>query len=106
MKSPSVKKRNGRRPRLAFVGLGWIGVHRLNTIATSETVEIVALYDKQRHASEAARAIAPNAAIISSYDEILDDSIDGVVIATPNAFHVTQTVAAQRAGNSDFCQKP
>ena len=106
MKSRTDKRRNGRRPRLAFVGLGWIGVHRLNTIAASDAVEIAALYDEQRDASEAARAVAPNAAIISSYDEILEDSIDGVVIATPNAFHVTQTVAALRAGISVFCLKP
>lgn len=106
MKARTAKKRNGHRPRLAFVGLGWIGVHRLNAIATSDAVEIAALYDEQRKASEAAREIAPNATIISSYDEILEDSIDGVVIATPNAFHVTQTVAALRAGISVFCQKP
>lgn len=106
MKSRTAKKQNGRRPRLAFVGLGWIGVHRLNTIATSDSVEIAALYDEQRNAAEAASQIAPNATIISSYNEILEDSIDGVVIATPNAFHVTQTVAALRAGISVFCQKP
>src|SRR5215218_6274453 len=94
------------RPRLAFVGLGWIGVHRLNTIAASDAVEIAALYDERRDALEAARRIAPNATVISSYDEILEDSIDGVVIATPNALHVTQTVAALRAGISVFCQKP
>jgi predicted dehydrogenase len=106
MKPGGAKKRNGHRPRLAFVGLGWIGVHRLNTIATSDAVEIAALYDEQPGACEAASQIAPSAAIISSYDEILEDSIDGVVIATPNAFHVTQTVAALRAGISVFCQKP
>ena len=97
---------NGRRPRLAFVGLGWIGVNRLNTIATSDAVEIAALYDERKDALDAARRIAPKAAVISSYDEILEDSIDGVVIATPNALHVTQTVAALRAGISVFCQKP
>lgn len=106
MKPRTIRKRNGRRPRIGFVGLGWIGVHRLNTIATTDAVEIAALYDEQRDASEAAREIAPNATIISSYDEILADSIDGVVIATPNACHVTQTVAALRAGISVFCQKP
>ncbi len=99
-------KKDGSRPRLAFVGLGWIGVNRLNTIATSDAVEIAALYDERRDALEAARRIAPKATVISSYDEILADSIDGVVIATPNALHVTQTVAALRAGISVFCQKP
>jgi predicted dehydrogenase len=98
--------KKGRRPRLAFVGLGWIGVNRLSTIATSDAVEIAALYDEKRDALDAARQIAPQATIISSYDEILEDSIDGVVIATPNALHVTQTVAALRAGISVFCQKP
>lgn len=94
------------KPRIAFVGLGWIGVHRLNAIATSDAVEIAALYDERRNALEAASRIAPNATVISSYNEILEDSIDGVVIATPNAFHLPQTVAALRAGISVFCQKP
>ncbi len=94
------------KPRIAFVGLGWIGVHRLKTITTSDAVEIAALYDERRDASEAARRLVPNASVISSYDEILEDSIDGVVIATPNALHVPQTVAALRAGISVFCQKP
>lgn len=94
------------KPRIAFVGLGWIGVHRLKTITTSDAVEIAALYDERRDACEAARRLAPNASVISSYDEILEDSIDGVVIATPNALHVPQTVAALRAGISVFCQKP
>jgi predicted dehydrogenase len=94
------------KPRIAFVGLGWIGVHRLKTITASDAVEIAALYDERKDASEAARRIVPQASVISSYDEILEDSIDGVVIATPNALHVPQTVAALRAGISVFCQKP
>lgn len=94
------------KPRIAFVGLGWIGVHRLKTITTSDAVEIAALYDERKDASEAARRLVPQASVISSYNEILEDSIDGVVIATPNALHVPQTVAALRAGISVFCQKP
>lgn len=94
------------KPRIAFVGLGWIGVHRLKTITTSDAVEIAALYDERKDASEAASRLVPQASVISSYDEILEDSIDGVVIATPNALHVPQTVAALRAGISVFCQKP
>lgn len=94
------------KPRIAFVGLGWIGVHRLKTITTSDAVEIAALYDERQDASEAVRHLVPNASVISSYNEILEDSIDGVVIATPNALHVPQTVAALRAGISVFCQKP
>jgi predicted dehydrogenase len=94
------------KPRIAFVGLGWIGVHRLKTITASDAVEIAALYDERKDASEAARRLVPQASIISTYDEILEDSIDGVVIATPNALHVPQTVAALRAGISVFCQKP
>src|SRR3954469_17400806 len=84
------KKPNGKRPRIAFVGLGWIGLKRLQAIATTEDVEIAALLDERPSATEAAARIAPGASVISSYDDILGDSIDGVVIATPNALHVSQ----------------
>jgi predicted dehydrogenase len=37
---------------------------------------------------------------------LLDDDIDGVVIATPNREHAAQTRAALERGHAVFCQKP
>lgn len=94
-----------RRPRVAFLGLGWIGLNRLKQLAESDSIEIVAVSDSQPAAVEAANRIAPKA-ISATFDELLHDSIEGIVIAKPNACHAEQTVAALKRGIAVFCQKP
>ena len=39
-----------RRPRLGFVGLGWIGRNRLQSVAEAGVAEIAAIYDVQASA--------------------------------------------------------
>ena len=94
------------RPRLAFVGLGWIGRHRLNAIAESGLAEIVVLADADAQACEAARPVAPQATCCATFDDALEAAPDGVVLATPSALHAEQTCAALDAGIAVFCQKP
>ncbi|HKY38253.1 MAG TPA: Gfo/Idh/MocA family oxidoreductase [Polyangiaceae bacterium] len=49
----------------------------------------------------------PSARRVASFEELLKmDSIDLVVIASPNAFHVRQCLAALRAGKHVVCDKP
>ena len=72
-------------PRLGFLGVGWIGRHRMEAIAKSGTAEIVAIADTvEANRAEAAK-IAPKSAKVGSLDEMLDLGVDGVVIATPSA---------------------
>jgi len=99
------KRRVGQKPRVAFLGLGWIGLNRLKALAESDTVDIVALSDQQPSAIEVAAQFAPNA-INATFDDLLNDSIEGIVIATPNACHSVQTVAALKRGIAVFCQNP
>src|SRR4051812_47607900 len=91
-----------RRPKLAFVGLGWIGTHRLHAIASSGMAEIAALCDVRRP-EEIEDLDAP---FLTSFDELLTNIYDGVVIATPNAFHAEQAIAALERGMNVFSQKP
>jgi predicted dehydrogenase len=93
------------RPRLGFLGLGWIGRHRLEALAGSGA-EIAFLADSAVEAVEAARAVAPGAAGGSTLDDVLAVRPDGVVIATPSALHAAQAVASLEAGAAVFCQKP
>jgi predicted dehydrogenase len=95
-----------RRPRLGFLGVGWIGRHRLAAIADSGLAEIVAISDTSEPAAAAAIAMAPRAALSGSFDELVDAGIDGVVIATPSALHADQTIAALERKVAVFCQKP
>ena len=95
-----------RRPRLGFLGTGWIGRHRLETIAASGVAEIAAVVDPVPANADAAMASAPRAARLPSLDALLEAELDGIVIATPSALHAEQTVAALRHGLAVFCQKP
>ena len=95
-----------RRPRLGFVGLGWIGRNRLQSIVDADIAEISAVHDAQTDAAIEAQKISPDAAVFSSFTQLLKHDLDGVVIATPNSFHAAQCIAALEHGIAVFCQKP
>lgn len=94
------------RPRLGFLGVGWIGKHRLRDIAESRMADIVAIADDSQKALSEAQAYAPKAALVTSYDALLEHGLDAVVIATPSALHAEQTIRALERGLAVFCQKP
>src|SRR5215213_9162926 len=95
-----------RRPRLGFVGLGWIGRNRLQSVAEAGIAEIAAIYDVQASAVAEAQKLSPGAVYFSAFNELLNEDLDGVVIATPNCFHAEQSIAALKRGIAVFCQKP
>jgi predicted dehydrogenase len=94
------------RARLGFLGLGWIGLHRLRAAAESGACEVVAFADPASDAFERARALAPDAAACRDLDELLGRELDGLVIATPNALHADPSIRALERGLAVFCQKP
>ena len=96
----------GLRPRLGFLGVGWIGRSRMAAIAGTGAVDVAAIADPSPECLDAARAIAPEAVASGSLDELLDAGVDGVVIATPSALHAAQAIAALERGVAVFCQKP
>jgi predicted dehydrogenase len=95
-----------RKPRLGFVGLGWIGRNRLEAVARADVAEIAAVHDVQTAAVDEAQKISPDAVFFPSFEELLRQDLEGVVIATPNSFHAEQSIAALEQGISVFCQKP
>lgn len=94
------------RPRLAFLGVGWIGRHRLERIAEQGVADIVGLADASIEVARAAAGGQPRAEVVRSLDELLEMDLDGLVIATPSALHAEQAVKALRRGLAVFCQKP
>jgi predicted dehydrogenase len=82
------------RPRLGFLGVGWIGRNRLEAIEASGVAHVVAIADP---AIEGAA---------DSLDDLLGEGLDGIVIATPSALHEEQAVTALEHGLAVFCQKP
>jgi predicted dehydrogenase len=93
-------------PRLGFLGVGWIGRHRMEALAHAGLAQVAAVADPQREALEAAAGVAPEAALADSLDGLLEHELDGLVIATPSALHADQAVAALERGLAVFCQKP
>jgi predicted dehydrogenase len=96
-----------RTPRLGFLGVGWIGRSRLHAIARSGLADIAAVCDASiATAREACREIDSEPYIARTFDDLLDQDLEGVVIATPSALHAEQAIAALEQGVAVFCQKP
>jgi predicted dehydrogenase len=93
-------------PRLGFLGVGWIGRHRMEALTRDGLAQVAAVADPQQEALEAAAEVAPEAARGESLEELLEHELDGIVIATPSALHADQAVAALERGLAVFCQKP
>lgn len=94
------------RPRIGFLGVGWIGRHRMEKMLETGAVEAAAVCDPSEECVAEARKLAPGAAQAAGLDELLALGLDGVVIATPSALHAEQTIRALEAGAAVFCQKP
>ncbi len=95
----------GRRPRIGFIGLGWIGRKRLEALEP-ESFEVAALVESDSTRLQPVAAAYPDAIAATSVDDVLDVDLDGVVIATPNGLHAEQATACLEGGFAVFCQKP
>jgi len=82
------------RPRLGFLGVGWIGRHRLEALESSGAADVAAIADPAVDGA------------LASFDELLERELDGIVIATPSALHAEQAIRALEHGLAVFCQKP
>jgi predicted dehydrogenase len=94
------------RPRIGFVGTGWIGRHRMEAMLATGLVEAVGICEPDPGMAAEALALAPEARLVPSIEAMLDLSPDGIVIATPSALHAAQSIQALEAGAAVFCQKP
>jgi predicted dehydrogenase len=68
--------------------------------------EAVAICEPDADMAAQALMLAPEARLVPSIEAMLDLAPDGVVIATPNALHASQSIQALQAGAAVFCQKP
>ena len=96
-----------RRPaRLGFLGVGWIGRHRMQAILETGCAQAVAIADTSPKMIADAAILVSDAVQVDSLDKLLCHDLDGVVIATPSAQHAAQSIKALSAGVAVFCQKP
>jgi predicted dehydrogenase len=94
------------KPRLGFLGVGWIGQHRLQALVRSGLVQVVAIADPVPEQAQQAARLAPEATVLTESAALLQHDLDGLVIATPSALHAEQALMGLAAGLAVFCQKP
>jgi len=94
------------RPRVGFLGVGWIGRHRMAAMVETGAIEAAAIADVSPECLEEAAKIAPDAQRAGSFEELLELPLDALVIATPSALHAAQAIATLGRGMAVFCQKP
>ena len=104
--APAPAMAAGPRPRIGFLGTGWIGRHRMEALCRSGVMDAAACADSSHECLAEAQRLAPGAAAATSLDELLGLDLDGVVIATPSALHADQVIRALEHGLAVFCQKP
>lgn len=106
MSSSSSPQTGAARPRLGFLGVGWIGRNRLEAIAASGAATVEAVADRTPELARAGAAAVGCPTAAATLDELLELDLDGIVIATPSALHAEQAERALEAGVAVFCQKP
>lgn len=94
------------RPRLGFLGVGWIGQNRLTAMAQDKGIEVAAVADANETLAQKAASTAPEAQVLQNLEQLLTLPLDGLVIATPSALHADQAITALQRGVPVFCQKP
>lgn len=109
---PVVPGRPPRKVRFALVGLGKLTVEEiLPALKATSYCEATALVTADQDKGRAiARTLHLEDDRVFNYPDIArfasDDTIDAVYIATPNALHARDSVAASRAGKHVLCEKP
>lgn len=103
--SPAVRPQL-RRPRVGFLGVGWIGRNRMEAVVASDVVTAVALADPSDEMAAEGLRTAPGCRRVDDLDALLALQLDGIVIATPSADHAEQSIRCLDAGLAVFCQKP
>ena len=96
---------SARGPRLGFLGLGWIGRARMQSLMEARIAQVVAVADSDPGLLREATPSGCRHAC-GSLEALLQHRLDGVVIATPSALHAAQASLALEHGCSVFCQKP
>lgn len=100
------KRPANRVPRLGFVGTGWIGRLRMQSLLHTELAEFCAAYDVSLEAAEAAAALCSGMQVPDRLNDLMAADLDGLVIATPSAQHARQCITALSHDKAVFCQKP
>jgi len=95
--------------RTAHIGVGGMGGADLKSIASHSMVEVTALCDVDSNNLAAAKKLYPGAKAYIDYRKLFDElgnSIDAVIVSTPDHTHAPASMMAMNMGKPVYCQKP
>ena len=91
--------------RIAIIGLGGMGTWHLNELETMDEPEVAGIWDIKEERRAYARS--RNVFVYDSLEALLaDETVDLVLIATPNDLHRPLAVQAMEAGKNVISEKP
>jgi len=91
--------------RAAVIGLGWWGQTILKTLRNNAIIAPVLGVDPDGQARAAAAALGI-ATAPRFEDALANDTVDAVILCTPQQQHAEQIIAAAKSGRHVFCEKP
>jgi predicted dehydrogenase len=98
---------NDRRLRCAVLGSGFAGSTFAESLTYAPDAELVAIAGGRQAAQLAQRFPGARAVATQAVDALLDsDTIDAVLIASPNPAHCPQTLRAAASGKHVLVEKP
>ena len=103
------KKETPARLRTAHIGVGNMGAADLEAISSHAKVDVTALCDVDADNLAAAKALHPNAKTFTDYRVMLKemgDTIDAVIVSTPDHTHAPASMMAMEMNKPVYCQKP
>jgi len=92
--------------RVGVIGLGYWGPNLVRVLTEMDGADVVAVCDPRRERLEMISRRFPAARSYEKPQELLDDAIDAVVIATPISTHFELGLAALEAGKHVLIEKP
>jgi predicted dehydrogenase len=88
-----------------IVGFGGMGSYHVQLADSQKRLKVTGVYDISEPRKEAARKLGLK--VYSSLEAVLvDDSVDAILVATPNDAHKSIAIRALRAGKHVVCEKP
>ena len=97
--------KNSKRLRIGVSGIGSIGFRHTRLLSQKGGVDIYVADPVEAH-RKAAMALPGVTASTDSFDQLLEYGLDGLIIATPDQFHISQAEAACRKGAAVLIEKP
>ena len=105
---PVEKEAGNRKLLIGLAGAGWIGQHHGENAAVNPHAELAAVYNPDTDKARTfVRRCGAAATVYRSYEELLQHpGLQAVIIASPNAAHAGQAIAAAQAGKHVYLEKP